>query len=187
MEENKGVNQVAHRSLGITGCGCVAERWSRLFWYWIGWKKNGWFDWVVFEVRRGRGDIVLSTVHTWQGSKPALAWQFNSEYLTLRHTAGFGCKQQSASGIAAKACVMLGLGCEAHLKTTHKQEALLEVLILEKGRWHWLLVSHCKKTPLGSSDESSSCLLWTASLSWLVSAVWLRVKLWYATPGICAF
>ena len=81
---------------------------------------------------------------------------------------------------------MLGLGCQAQLKTTHKQEAHLEVLILEKGRWHGLLVSHCKKTP-GSPDESSSRLLWTASLSSLVSAVWLQVKLWYATPGICAF
>lgn len=125
-------------------------------------------------------------VNVWLGSQLVLAWQFNSEYLTLHHTAGFSCKQQSASSIAAEACVMLGLGCEAHLKTTHKQEAHLEVLILEKGRWHWLVVSHCKKT-LGSPDESSSRLLWTASLSWLVSAVWLRVKLWYATPGICAF
>lgn len=41
--------------------------------------------------------------------------------------------------------MMLGLGCEAHLKTTHKQEAHLEVLILEEGRWHGLVVSHCKK------------------------------------------
>ena len=72
--------------------------------------------------------------------------QFNSEYLTLRLSAGLGCKQQSASSIAAKGCVTLGLGCEAHLKTTHKQEAHLEVVILEKGRWHGLVVSHCKKT-----------------------------------------
>lgn len=40
---------------------------------------------------------------------------------------------------------MLGLDCGAHLKTTHEQEAHLEVLILEKGRWHWLVVSHWKK------------------------------------------
>lgn len=40
----------------------------------------------------------------------------------------------------------LGLGCEAHLKTTHKQKAHLEVVILEKGRWHGLVVSNCKKT-----------------------------------------
>lgn len=146
-------------------------------------------SWVVFEGGEGgRGGIqCFCTVNSWLGSQPVLAWQFNSEYLTLRHTAGFGCKQQqSASSTAARACVMQGLGCEAHLKTTHKQEAVLEVLILEKGRWHWLVVSHCKKT-LGCPDESSSRLLWTASLSWLVSAVWLRVKLWYATPGICAF
>lgn len=52
--------------------------------------------------------------------------------------------------------------------------------------WWCHTVKKNKKTP-GSPDETSSCLLWTASLSWLVSAVWLRVKLWYATPGICAF
>lgn len=40
---------------------------------------------------------------------------------------------------------MLGLSFEAHLKTMQKQEAHLEVLILEKGRWHWLVVSHRSK------------------------------------------
>lgn len=35
------------------------------------------------------------------------------------------------------------LGWEAHLKTLHKQN--LKVLILEKGRWHGLVVSDSKK------------------------------------------
>lgn len=83
----------------------------------------------------------------WLGSQAVLAWQFNSEYLTLHHTARLGCKQQPASSKAGKACVTLGLGCEAHLKTTHKQKAHLEVVILEKGRWHGLVVSNCKKKP----------------------------------------
>lgn len=170
----------------ILGSGCVpGDRRSRKVLDWIGWTKIDWFL-VGLHLKSGRTQLHCA-VSGWQGSQPILVWQSNTEYLTLCHTVGLGCKQQSSRSIAAEVCVMLGLGCEAHLKTTHKQKAHFEVLILEKGRWHGLVVSHCKKTPPGSPDESSSCLLWTASLSWLVSAVWLRVKLWYATPGICAF
>lgn len=56
-----------------------------------------------------------------------------------------------------------------------------EVLVLGAGRWQGLGAG------LGCADERRSCVLWTARLSWLLSVAWLRVKLWYTTPGICAF
>lgn len=76
---------------------------------------------------------------------------------------------------------MLGLGYEAHLKPTEKQEAHLEVLILEEGRWHGLVGVTLKRKK--KKKGKNTRIPWWKHLPLALNSKSVVVGVCYVAPG----